>query len=867
MLTVAYLLHLACLCVCLAAILAAPQPAHTGSLDAVYDLVERVLPGSHSHFRLSLANCSNSAACFTISDVPGCTDVAISASSASELTAGLGVYLREVCNMTIGWPRGGGSNVIVPNPWPSVGPPITRQRIAAWSYIMNVCTHSYSLVWYGWNEWQSFIDWMALSGINMALAMTGQEEIQYKVFTALGLNSSDIETWFNGPAFLTWSRGQNEYGNNIAGPLPRSWMVDQWNLQKKILARYRSLGIVSQLPAFQGNVPVSLKKIYSDLNITQQGDTGWMNSADPLFGKIADLWMQTIIADFGTDHWYQMDGYFNGGTAPWFAGPSSPSKLVGPSHRSPVYVENPACNWSPAIAESFLPGCDRDCESFDSVDEAQQACALDSYCGGITNNTLGKWELRASVRPQPSSTKECSYYITNEYECHKMGPDPTWMQLAAAAYAGITRTDPDAVWSFQGWAIIDWSTAAQASYFSGFVAAVPKGKFVIIDMSVDGSGEWSKWNNSNFFGAPFIWTTLHDFGGTDALKGNLSRINQIPFEPSATGAIGTGYTPEGIDQNPVYYELMADVNFHSQPVTDLVAYVVKRAHRRYGLMNSNSAISEAWTLLADGVYTEDLSVQDGTGVAHIPGWDLQHFDQDLFTPHLNLCRTFSAWKRFIVAADVIPNTLETFRYDLVNTGREVLAQLTTPLSVNFSNAITASKLDAAEITRTAGAYVQVLVDLDTLVSTEAAFLVGPWISAARAWGASSNDCGSPPGSASCPDFYEWNARTQITTWNPTGARDSSVPPGPVDYAAKHWSGLLRDYYAQRVQLIAEQALLDASAGRPLNSTAVNLIKARLAYSWTTSTAPYPVTPQGDSYEVSRSTLQKYEGFFAPYCSV
>jgi hypothetical protein len=94
-----------------------------------------------------------------------------------------------------------------------------------------------------------------------------------------------------------------------------------------------------------------------------------------------------------------------------------------------------------------------------------------------------------------------------------------------------------------------------------------------------------------------------------------------------------------------------------------------------------------------------------------------------------------------------------------------------------------------------------------------------------------------------------------------------VPPGPVDYAAKHWSGLLRDYYAQRVQLIAEQALLDASAGHPLNSTAVNLIKARLAYSWTTSTAPYPLTPQGDSYEVSRSTLQKYEGFFTPYCSV
>ena len=85
------------------------------------------------------------------------------------------------------------------------------------------------------------------------------------------------------------SRGQNEYGNNIAGPLPRSWMKSQWTLQQQILARYRSLGIVSQLPGFQGNVPWALSSVLSDLNMTQQGDTGWMDSTDPYFAKIAGL--------------------------------------------------------------------------------------------------------------------------------------------------------------------------------------------------------------------------------------------------------------------------------------------------------------------------------------------------------------------------------------------------------------------------------------------------------------------------------------------------------------------------------------------------------------------------------------------------
>ena len=38
-----------------------------------------------------------------------------------------------------------------------------------------------------------------------------------------------------------------------------------------------------------------------------------------LYARIADAWMEQLIADFGTDHWYQLDGYFDGGTGPWRA--------------------------------------------------------------------------------------------------------------------------------------------------------------------------------------------------------------------------------------------------------------------------------------------------------------------------------------------------------------------------------------------------------------------------------------------------------------------------------------------------------------------------------------------------------------------
>ena len=48
-------------------------------------------------------------------------------------------------------------------------------------YYLNVCTVSYSMVWWNWTRWQKEIDWMALNGINFALAFNGQEAIWNRV--------------------------------------------------------------------------------------------------------------------------------------------------------------------------------------------------------------------------------------------------------------------------------------------------------------------------------------------------------------------------------------------------------------------------------------------------------------------------------------------------------------------------------------------------------------------------------------------------------------------------------------------------------------------------------------------------------------
>lgn len=725
---------------------------------------------------------------------------------------------------------------------------------------MNVCTHSYSLVWYQWSDWERFIDWMALSGINLFLAMTGQEEIQYKVFSQFGLNDTQIRNWFNGPAFLTWSRGQNEYGAKIAGPLPRSFMRSQWALQKQILQRSRALGMSAQLPGFQGNVPIALKHIQNDTNITKADATGWMNSVDPLYASIADAWMRQLIGDFGTDHWYQLDGYFDGGTAPWLARQRAlhANAWVG---AAPLH-----CEWSAPLRNAYLAGCPvNPCTSFSNLADARAACEADGTCGGVTSapGGAGPWQLRAGFSPSASPSNETSYALAQPFVCHHLADDASWYARGAAAYTGLNRTDAEAVWSFQGWAFVGWSTLQQASSLKSFIDATPAGKFNVIDMSTDGDGEWKMWDKSAFWGANFVWTTLHDFGGTSGLRGWLDHINQIPFN-AGSNVWGTGFTPEGIDQNPVYYEFMLDANWRTKPVDDVTAHIVERSHRRYGLAAPSADVTEAWQLLVASAYAQDLSVQDGTGVPHLGAAEAWAFGSDRRTPSDKLCMIWGAWVRLARAAVSLDHDSEPFRYDLVNTAREVLAQLAGPIGQNFSDAAHANPIDAARVDATGSLYEELLGDIDELVATDGAFSLGAWLAMARSFAANATDCTDTGYETitDCARFFEWNARVQLTTWNPTPKDAAKIPDGPVDYASKHWSGLIQDYYAARVRLWKEQALADAARAAPLNKQAINRLEAAHAYNWTTATNAYPEQAVGDAVAVSARMLQKYGQYFA-----
>ena len=516
---------------------------------------------------------------------------------------------------------------------------------------------------------------------------------------------------------------------------------------------------------------------------------------------------------------------------------------------------SPPCEWSAAIANTYLAGyVHTKSVSFKSLAAAKAAC-IEPYnietCGGVVSRNNGaSFEIRRGTKPLPATAKdnEASYVLKNRAQClpppcdtftakascpakrckwtaagvctvpppppPPPPPDTTlWRNRSAAAYGAVTRVDGrEARWIYQGYALGIGSGGlgpAQDPHALGrlhsFTSPVPEGQFILLDMSAHGDGEWHQWKGQ--WGLPFIWTALHDYGGDMGIKGNLSKINAIPFEApplaavpkgydARTQAVGVGYTPEGLDQNTAYYELLQEAAFKAAPEPNVTEWLIERAHRRYGLLGGarNEHVTAAWGALAQSGYAIDKGVNDGSGVCEMNvlsvlsrQLDQSAWKKDLLTPAPALCLEFASWGSFNAAAPAVaeaqaaaqaaadgespplPRLPETFSYDLVNTAREVLAQLSTPLLLDFSGAFNGSNLSAQRINATGALFVELLTDLEQLLSTDTAFMLGPWLASARKLGGTATDCTDTlisPDIGNCADFMEWNAKAQLTTWYP-----------------------------------------------------------------------------------------------------
>ncbi|MDC1106556.1 alpha-N-acetylglucosaminidase [Prolixibacteraceae bacterium] len=273
--------------------------------------------------------------------------IIISGNNTISQAVGLNYYLSNYCKTDISWFVD--DEIHIPTSLPRVEGKIQKSAHVKNRFFLNYCTFGYSLTWWQWRDWEHLIDWMALNGITMPLAITGQEAIWYKVWRSFGLSDIEVRSYFTGPAHLPWHRMSNI--DKWGGPLPKSWLDHQMILQKRILKRERALGMTPILPAFAGHVPQAISKQYTEAKITSLGNWGgfkanyhsyFLDPLDPLFSKVQQRFLKYQKKYFGTNHYYGIDP-FNEVTPPSW----EPEYLetVGKTIYSSLATSDPKAVW------------------------------------------------------------------------------------------------------------------------------------------------------------------------------------------------------------------------------------------------------------------------------------------------------------------------------------------------------------------------------------------------------------------------------------------------------------------------------------------------------------------------------------------
>jgi alpha-N-acetylglucosaminidase len=699
-----------------------------------YALIKRLIPAKADKFIVQNAVVKHGHDCFEIESKNG--KVILRGNNGIAIASALYYYLTEYCHCQVTW---NGTNLKLPAILPRIKSKIVKETPYQYRYYLNYCTFNYSMSWWDWPRWEKEIDWMALHGINMPLAITGEEYTWYLVYKQLGFTDDDLKGFFTGPSYFSWFWMGNM--DSWGGPLPLQWMQDHFELQKKIIQRERMLGMKPVLPAFTGHVPAAFK---SKFPTAQLKTTNWKNgfadtyildSSDPMFARIGKLFLQKQTELMGTDHLYSAD----------------------------TFNENEPPSDEPEY--------------------------------------LGK--------------------------------------LSARVYEGMHQADTAAVWVMQGWLFYSDRKFWKDAQTRALLKAVPDDKMIILDLATEIEPIWKR--TSAFYGKPWIWNMLNNFGANTNLFGRMDVVAQAPAEalhdPKSGNMKGIGLTMEGIEQNPVLYELLTDNTWRNQPI-NVDVWLKNYLLNRYG--KNNTEALKAWDVLRKTVYTvhADRYVRDGAEsiIQARPTTDsTTHWART--SSNYQAKDLLPAWQALINASADLQQS-DGFRFDLVDVTRQVLANYALPLQRKWVLAY--QQKDMPGFKKYSAEFIELIEDMDRLLATRKDFLLGPWVADARSWGKTEGE----------KALYEMNAKDLITLWG-----DKDCPLN--EYACKQWSGLMNDFYKPRWEQYFAQLELDMAGEKVFDKQVFTAQIKAWEWTWVNMHKDYPVKPQGDPVAEARQLYQKY----------
>jgi alpha-N-acetylglucosaminidase len=649
--------------------------------------------------------------------------IQITGNNDNSLAVGLNYYLKHIAGVHVSWLLC--EPVELPVKLRIPLETIRKEALVKDRFFLNYCTYGYTMPWWKWPQWERFIDWMALNGINMPLAITGQEAVWYEVWKEFGMTDEEIRSYFSGPAHLPWHRMANLDG--FGGPLPISWLEGQKELQQQIVQREREFNMTPVLPAFAGHVPKRFAEMYPDADIQQLSawcgfePTYFLNSTDPLFAKIQKSFMEKEIDLFGTNHIYGVDPF---------------NEMDPPS-------------WEP------------------------------DYLANVSQNI----------------------------------------------YTSLQQADPAARWLQMTWVFYYKGKSWTPERLRAYLTAVPQDKLVLLDYFCEKAEVWR--TTDGFYGQPFIWCYLGNFGGNTMLVGNINELEKklsAALKEAGSNMTGIGSTLESFDVSPQIYEYLFDRVWNPQP--DVHQWIKDWAYTRM----ATHLHDDNWLLLNNSIY-KDWSYY-GLGTQLVARPSLEGHGTYYTKPYYSYSNDTlkKICKAFITSFSSKDNVdyfepswtwKDTYQYDIVNLFSQWMGNHFMDIRNDFTLAY--KNRDIKKMEQQVELANQLFADVDTLLNTHPAFMLGPWIEEARDWGTTEEE----------KDYYERQARTILSIWG-----------GPVlnDYANRMWGGLVGDYYAKRWNLFFEAVIQAVKEGKEFDEKAFGKELSKFEHAWTESHTKYPVEP-------------------------
>lgn len=696
---------------------------------AAQDLAQRIIPQHSKNIRFTQTQSINNQDFFAIASKDNIIE--IEGNNANSMSMGLNYYLKYYCNVTVTWYKY--DKIVLPKKLPNVNKKETIEAKVKDRFFLNYCTFGYSMNWWKWSEWEHFIDWMALNGVNMALATSGQEYLWKQVWSEIGLTEQEITDYFTGPSYLPWHRMANI--DAWHSPLPNTWIEKQYDLQKQIIKREKELNIRPILTSFSGHVPKSLKRIYPKAKITklnawtgfeEQYNSYYLDAEEPIFKEIQKKFLIKQKEIYGNSNIYGID----------------PFNELDPPSWEPDYLAKAAKN----------------------------------------------------------------------------------------IYKSVEEINPDAIWLQMTWLFYHKKKNWTSERIKAYLTAVPKDRLLLLDYYADHTEIWKQ--TDSFYGQPYIWCYLGNFGGNTMLAGNIKDISakiQNTFTNGGNNFQGIGCTLEGLDVNPSIYEFVLEKAWDIK-LSD-TKWFEKLANRHLG--NENISFQNAWHILYDKIYLE-ASTNRGTMLNARPSIDGKSKWNSTKIEYKNT-DLLKVWEEMLKAPQ---SNHSSYEFDLVNISRQTLENYFGKLVFEYLNAVKNKDLPTAEAL--SKQMVSLLSDIDKLVSSNSYFLMGKWIKDAKSWGTNKAE----------KEYYERDARNILTTW---GGKGYSLN----DYANRSWAGLIDSYYKKRWEIFFNNIHSSLKQQQTPDKDAIHQKLIDFEWQWVNDSNKFADTPKGDVKKISNKMFNKY----------